>query len=688
MAATILLALFSLVFAAHAAATNCSAGPVYVDFHSRVVDGGFNYQYGLFAGIGTQSQNQSMWPSLLDNETYLASTDFCDNTKYQSCRNETHGVFVPGISQSFEAQSLQSLDTHDFQTVSVSDTGTDTLNIFTHYYDPSPPNVTFVPKFPVTVLTNFSSDSSPWFGPSGGLGLGPSSTVLKLLYDQGSISSRSFGFYVGAAYARAGGAANGSLTLGGHDSGRWTEPIYDFPIFPLTSPTDGSTPFKVTVQSISLLNADNTTLGQLNDSPFDAYISTSQFPLTLPDDATSKFAALTKGTPNTNPYDTTFELPSSFTGSLSITLSTGLTVTIPNSELRNASNISPVSSIPAASNSSTASPPPIVPVLGTSFLSHLYLIVQYSSTPPTFHLAPVLPFGAYVQVVSLCDSSTLTPAPPVSVSSFAAKGIVGAIIGGVIGGIGLTFTVWWCARRYYIRKAHKEFEKSLPEKGRTVNKSRNPITAYRRERAMSPSTEYGKGEVDMNKKSSFSSDEEAISQSYEMQPQQCVSPLAPTSNTSPQPQPQQAWQTSSTTIAARSPPISPPSTTKRSPAPSKLNLNHSPARPLKDGNNSYGNVPLTPNTPLPLLAAYATSATLAPRQHFTSYHHQRTHSDDRRAQLGLVVQTEFEGPPKPGSGRGGKSALSKVKEVKTKSNSGEAKGGSKLKRMLMVASPR
>ncbi|RMZ83927.1 hypothetical protein DV737_g1509, partial [Chaetothyriales sp. CBS 132003] len=628
-----------------------------------------------------------MWPSLLNNETYLTSTDFCDNTKYESCRNETHGIFVPGISQSFEAQSFQSLDTHNLQTASVEETGTDTLNIFTHYYDPSPPNVTFVPKFPVTVITNFSSNSSPWFGPAGHLGLGPSSTLLKLLYDQGSISSRSFGFYVGAAYTRAGGAVNGSLTLGGHDSGRWAEPIYDFPISAVTSPTDGSTPFKVTVQSISLLNADNTTLGQLNESPFDAYISTSQFPLTLPDGATSKFATLTRGTPKTNPYDTSFELPSSFNGSLSITLSTGLTVTIPNSELRNASNISPISSIPAASNQSTASQPSTVPVLGTSFLSHVYLIAQYSSTPPTFHLAPALPFGPYVQVVSLCDNSTLTPALPVTVSSFAAKGVVGAIIGGVIGGIGLTFTVWWCARRYYIRKAHREFEKSLPEKERTVNKMRNPITAYRRERAMSPSTGYGQEELETNKKSSFSSDEEAVGQSYEMQPQQNISPLTPTPNKSKQPQPQQAWQTSSSTVAARSPPISPLPTTKRSPPPSKLNLNRNSVRHIIDSSNSYGNVPLTPNTPLPLLAAYATSATLG--TYSTDVEEDEDpNNDDRRAQLGLVVQTEFEGPPKPGSGRGGKSApRSKVKEVKTKSKSGEARGGSKLKRMIMVASP-
>ncbi|RMD43733.1 hypothetical protein DV735_g1392, partial [Chaetothyriales sp. CBS 134920] len=461
-AATAFLALCSLALAANEAATSCSTGPVFIDFHSRAVDGGINYQYGLFSGVGTQSQNQSMWPSLLNNETYLAGTDFCDNSGFELCRNQTHGVFVPAISQSFETQSLQSLDTLDFQTASVEETGIDTLNIFTHYYDPSPPNVTFVPKFPVTVLTNFSSNSSPWFGPAGYLGLGPSSTILNLLHHQGSISTQSFGFYVGTAYDRAGGAANGSLTLGGHDSRRWTEPIYDFPIASVASPTDGSTPFKVTVQSISLINDDNTTLGQLNDSPFDASLSTSQFPLTLPEEATSKFAALSGGTANTNPYDTSFKLPSSFTGSLSIALSTGLIVTIPNSELRNASNTSPISAIPATSNSSAASESPSVPVLGTSFLSHVYLIAQYSSTPPTFHLAPVIPFGRYVQVVPICENSTLSPAAPVKISSFAANGIVGAVIGGVIGGIGLTFAIWWCARRFYMHKAHKEFEASLP----------------------------------------------------------------------------------------------------------------------------------------------------------------------------------------------------------------------------------
>ncbi|RMZ80238.1 hypothetical protein DV738_g2904, partial [Chaetothyriales sp. CBS 135597] len=490
-ASTAFLALFSLALAANEAATSsCSTGPVFIDFHYRAVDGGINYQYGLFSGVGTQSQNQSMWPSLVNNETYLAGADFCDASNYDFCRNETHGVFVPAISQSFESQAFQSLDTKDFQTTSVEETGIDTLNIFTHYYDPSPPNATFVPKFPVTVLTNFSSDSSPWFGPAGYLGLGPSSTVLNQLHAQGSISSQSFGFYVGTAYARAGGAINGSLTLGGHDSGRWAEPIYDFPLASVASPTDGSTPFKVTVQSISLINDDNTTLGQLNDSPFDAYISTSQFPLTLPEDATSKFAELSGGTPNTNPYDTSFKLPSSFTGSLSIALSNGLNITIPNSELRNASNIT-----------------------------------HYSSNPPKFHLAPALPFGRYVQVVPICENSTLSPAAPVEIPSFAAKGIVGAVIGGVIGGIGLAFVVWWCVRRYYMHKARKEFEKSLPAgkaQPQPVNKQRNPITALRQQRAMSSaSMGYAMGEWDKTREASFSSDEEAVvSQGYETQAQQ------------------------------------------------------------------------------------------------------------------------------------------------------------------------
>jgi hypothetical protein len=96
MALTIFLALFaSMVLAAD----DCTITPIYVDYHNRLVDGGLNYQYGLFMGVGTQSQNQSLWPSLSNNETYLSSTSYCDDSTWSKCINETHGYFAPALSQ-------------------------------------------------------------------------------------------------------------------------------------------------------------------------------------------------------------------------------------------------------------------------------------------------------------------------------------------------------------------------------------------------------------------------------------------------------------------------------------------------------------------------------------------------------------------------------------------------------------
>jgi hypothetical protein len=62
---------------------NCSIPPIYVDIHKRAVHDSELFQYGLFVGLGTPSQNFSMWPSMTHNET---------------CINNTHGFFQPALS--------------------------------------------------------------------------------------------------------------------------------------------------------------------------------------------------------------------------------------------------------------------------------------------------------------------------------------------------------------------------------------------------------------------------------------------------------------------------------------------------------------------------------------------------------------------------------------------------------------
>ncbi len=91
------LALLASVVAAQ---NSCSIVPIYIDFHDRAVDGGINTQYGLFSGIGfPSSQNQSIWPSLSNNETTVASLDYCSSSPFHDCLDHAHGFYSPDLSE-------------------------------------------------------------------------------------------------------------------------------------------------------------------------------------------------------------------------------------------------------------------------------------------------------------------------------------------------------------------------------------------------------------------------------------------------------------------------------------------------------------------------------------------------------------------------------------------------------------
>ena len=80
----LLLAVFFLPASIYAI-TNCSIEPIYVDVHKREVHGSPDYLYGSFIGVGTPAQNQSIWPSIRQNETSFASTSFCGSSNFTNC---------------------------------------------------------------------------------------------------------------------------------------------------------------------------------------------------------------------------------------------------------------------------------------------------------------------------------------------------------------------------------------------------------------------------------------------------------------------------------------------------------------------------------------------------------------------------------------------------------------------------
>ena len=63
----------------------CGSSPIYVDVHKRAVNGTNEFVYGSFIGIGDPRQNQSLWPSIVHNETYFTANDFCDGIDPTMC---------------------------------------------------------------------------------------------------------------------------------------------------------------------------------------------------------------------------------------------------------------------------------------------------------------------------------------------------------------------------------------------------------------------------------------------------------------------------------------------------------------------------------------------------------------------------------------------------------------------------
>ena len=87
-------ALVSLTLSIQVESTSSLLPPVYIDIHKREVNGTTEFVYGSFIGIGNPHQNQSLWPSIVHNETYLTANSFCDNVDSTQCNATITGGMV------------------------------------------------------------------------------------------------------------------------------------------------------------------------------------------------------------------------------------------------------------------------------------------------------------------------------------------------------------------------------------------------------------------------------------------------------------------------------------------------------------------------------------------------------------------------------------------------------------------
>lgn len=412
------------------------------------------FSYGLFMGAGTSSQNQSLWPSIVSNETRMASNNFCVTGSPYHCADPTftHGHFGADASATWQTTpQYASLDIENSIENATYTFGKDSLNIFTHYYDPSPPTEFVLQDHPITTVSNYVGNDDVFFK-SGHMGLGAASTLLSQLVDVGRIQRKVFGMYLGTAYPRAGGSQNGSLVLGGFDAGRLHGEPHKYTQSTMSS--DSPTPFKVHVKQMSLVTTDGTSIGLVTDKGFDGYISTDQYAMEFPADITKILAEALHAQLGSLP-DATLQAAQPFNGNFTIVLDDGYNITYPSEWITNTSNATPFAASAATSNISSSNMPLI---FGTAFLHHLYMTVDYDDS--VFYLADAQVANSYVMPQALCDGMTPVAIAAPRTNKFVQSGLIGAVLGGLIGGLGIAFALFFVLRkRLQARRSKKAIDK-------------------------------------------------------------------------------------------------------------------------------------------------------------------------------------------------------------------------------------
>lgn len=449
-------------------AANCNLPPVYVDIHRRTVQGSTDLQYGSFIGVGTpefstrQAQNNSLWPSLTQNHTSFASPTFCKNSTLRECEKYTGGVYITKDSTTFrESKDLQSLDT-DRNTTVKGRLVKDTLRLYTHYFETEGDPATQTALEDAVIKVADSGSVRP-----GVLGIGQSSTVLQDLVKQNKIAGRTYSLYIGQGFERADGIVNGSTTFGGYDHGRFTGKVHSFPMTP-----SNPSPFSVKVKDIYITDSktpkSNVSLFDTVVFPsdkkvesFNAQITTDQYPLSLPYQITQNFIMHMEAQKDNYWGDNSLKLKNAFNGTLSIVIEGkdgDFVVTLPPEIFMNKTNITPIQD---RDEKSTA---PFL--LSTAFLTQVYLMADFDASQ--FHLAKAVAHHRAVMPVTFCPNTVPIPYERPDQSAWSKQGLIGAVVGGVIGGMGIAIALYYlvivCLRRRMAKENEQEVEKGLKAK--------------------------------------------------------------------------------------------------------------------------------------------------------------------------------------------------------------------------------
>jgi hypothetical protein len=336
--------------------------------------------------------------------------------------------------------------------------GQETLRLYTHFFETDGASQTLLDNLTIEVATRGSITP-------GRVGVGSSSTVLRDLAGREMIAGRTYSLYIGQGFERAGGSVNGSNVFGGYDSGRFTGDPHKYPMN-----IANVNPMSVRIKDILLTNTKDRSNVSLFDNAvftdmksraadFEAQITTEQFPLSLPYQITKNFMARTTAEKDKDNTwgDSSLRMKNAFNGTLSIVLEDGFTVTLPPEVLMNASNISPIQE---QSENSTA---PFY--LGTAFLGQVYLMADFETN--NFFLGEAVQKNNMVMPVTFCPKSTPAAYIRPQQSSWQKQGLIGAVVGGVIGGIG-AIAAMFCLWTVLLRKKDEKRLRRELKKNKTA----------------------------------------------------------------------------------------------------------------------------------------------------------------------------------------------------------------------------
>jgi hypothetical protein len=306
-------------------------------------------------------------------------------------------------------------------------TGFDQVHLYAQYRWAEPVRDTLIDPLPLDVATNGSRNP-------GYLGIGSSSSIIERLYALGLIAGRTYSLFLGSGFdALAGDAVvNGSNVFGGYDRARFKAPVHSYDMTPHSADYLRVSVSDVIIDHTGEDHPAQSRLSVMADEPaFEAVLASDRYPMLLPARLTRKLMANLHASPanatsSSSAADDSLRFRTPYNGTITVVLSDGFAVTLPPSVLADARGASCFAA-PAAAD--YAGPY----YLSAAWLSQVYLMLDFEAR--RFHLAAAVEAPSHAMSTTWCPGTVPDPGMKDMPSEFAIKGLVGAILGAVFGGV-------------------------------------------------------------------------------------------------------------------------------------------------------------------------------------------------------------------------------------------------------------